>query len=117
MTRLDLEVAVDEPLGHVAGGHVEDEGAGVLELTDPLLAPADDLGRRAAQVQVVGVAGVAVDNDGRLRDSMPMAEEDWELVDRALEEISTGAWPTPNVIALEYGGEGVFLIQREDLIA
>ncbi len=52
------------------------------------------------------IAGVAVDDSGRLRDSMAMGDLDWTIVEGALERIRLGDWPTPSVIALEYGGEG-----------
>jgi len=60
------------------------------------------------------VAGIAVDQNGRLRDSMPMSEEDWLLVDRAIRKISDREWPVPLVIALEYGGEGDHFSWRTD---
>jgi hypothetical protein len=35
-----------------------------------------------------------------------MSDEDWELLEWALNEINSGQWKKPKVVAFEYGGIG-----------
>lgn len=51
---------------------------------------------------------------GRLRDSMPMGPEDWDLVEWAMESIRDGRWAMPWVLAFEYGGVGPNLAWRSE---
>lgn len=60
------------------------------------------------------VTGVARVEGGPLRDSMPFSAADWELVTWALDRIADGDWPTPEIIALEYGGIGSRFEWRTD---
>ena len=54
-------------------------------------------------------------SDGRrLRDSMPMGQEDWALVEWAVGRIRGGGWATPWALALEYGGIGPNLAWRSE---
>ena len=39
------------------------------------------------------VTGLGLDQDGRQRDSMPMEEGDWGLLEWALDNIAGGRWP------------------------
>ncbi|MBM7578167.1 multinuclear nonheme iron-dependent oxidase [Jeotgalibacillus terrae] len=52
------------------------------------------------------VTGIQPDGNGRLRDSMPMTAEDWELASWVVEKIRNGEWQKPWIAALEYGGVG-----------
>lgn len=58
------------------------------------------------RLQEMHVSGTALGKDGLWHDHYPMREEDWPLVEWALERIRSGAWPTPEVVTLEYGGIG-----------
>ncbi|MCA8960650.1 MAG: DUF692 family protein [Planctomycetes bacterium] len=60
------------------------------------------------------VAGIAPDDEGRLRDSMPLADADWSIVQGALDRIADGRWRAPSVVVLEYGGEGEHFAWRTD---
>ena len=58
---------------------------------------------------------VGVQSDGkRLRDSMPMGEEDWAVIEWVLRQIGEGTWPEPWAMAFEYGGVGPSLEWRSD---
>lgn len=43
---------------------------------------------------------------GRLIDHLPMTDDDWGWLDRALEQVRAGAWSQPWVLTFEYGGVG-----------
>lgn len=44
--------------------------------------------------------------EGRLRDHLPLTEDDVELLRAALSRSSAGAWPMPDIVSFEYGGVG-----------
>ncbi|HZW99013.1 MAG TPA: DUF692 family protein [Trueperaceae bacterium] len=44
--------------------------------------------------------------EGRLRDHLPLTEDDVELLRGAMARASAGAWPMPDVVSFEYGGVG-----------
>ncbi|GAA0603730.1 hypothetical protein GCM10009001_20990 [Virgibacillus siamensis] len=52
------------------------------------------------------ITGIQKDDNNRLRDSMPLTEEDWELADWVLQNVQNGNWLEPWVASLEYGGVG-----------
>ncbi|MYL56248.1 DUF692 family protein [Virgibacillus halodenitrificans] len=52
------------------------------------------------------ITGIQEDGNQRLRDSMPMTEEDWDLADWVLKNIQNGNWTKPWVTSFEYGGVG-----------
>ncbi len=54
------------------------------------------------------------DLDGWLQDHMPAVEQDWSALRSALDQIQTGAWPRPWLIAFEYGGVGEKFAHRSD---
>ncbi len=54
------------------------------------------------------------DESRRLRDSMPMTEDDWNLASWSLKQIKAGNWPEPWVVAFEYGGVGPIFEWRTD---
>ncbi|GGH74696.1 uncharacterized protein (UPF0276 family) [Pullulanibacillus pueri] len=60
------------------------------------------------------ITGIQADGTGKLRDSMPMTEEDWRLVGWALSNIRKGKWKCPWVVSFEYGGEGPLFEWRTD---
>ena len=60
------------------------------------------------------LSGTAPGADGLWRDHAPMAEHDWALADWALDQIATGRWPRPRIIAVEYGGIGPGYEARTD---
>ncbi len=62
------------------------------------------------------VTGVGRDSEGRLRDSMPMQDPDWDLLDWALERIAADEWARPWVVTLEYGGVGPHFEWRSDRV-
>ena len=66
-----------------------------------------------ARLRELHVTGAQSDGQ-RLRDSMPMGEEDWELIAWAMECIGDGCWATPWALALEYGGVGPNLAWRSE---
>jgi hypothetical protein len=43
-----------------------------------------------------------------------MTDPDWALFEWALAKIQSGAWPTPWVVACEYGGIGPIFDWRSD---
>jgi uncharacterized protein (UPF0276 family) len=57
---------------------------------------------RLRELHLTGLAIV----DGRLRDHMPLSEEDWRMTYWAMNQISNGRWSTPGIVAFEYGGVG-----------
>ncbi len=52
------------------------------------------------------VTGLGYNAHGRRVDHLPMTEEDWLLLDWALDNIRQGNWSEPYVVACEYGGVG-----------
>ncbi|RLL42791.1 DUF692 family protein [Oceanobacillus piezotolerans] len=51
---------------------------------------------------------------GKLRDSMPMTEDDFELVKWVISNMEKGKWPTPWVASFEYGGVGPLMEWRSE---
>ncbi|WP_164667914.1 DUF692 family multinuclear iron-containing protein [Virgibacillus doumboii] len=60
------------------------------------------------------ITGIQADENGRLRDSMPMTKADWDLASWAIQRIKDGDWPEPWAAALEYGGVGPKFEWRTD---
>jgi uncharacterized protein (UPF0276 family) len=54
------------------------------------------------------------DLDGWLQDHMPAVEQDWSALRSALEQIQSGAWQYPWLLAFEYGGVGEKFVHRSD---
>ena len=59
------------------------------------------------------ITGVQM-HEGRLRDHLPLTENDWEATAWAFAQIQAGAWARPGVVALEYGGVGPTFEWRSD---
>ena len=59
------------------------------------------------------VTGVHV-IDGSLRDHLPFQATDWEFLDGVVARVLAGAWPTPGIVAFEYGGVGPVFEWRSD---
>ncbi len=57
-------------------------------------------------------SGVDRDEDGRLREHMPLSEGDWELLAWCLGEIREGRWQRPWAVSFEYGGIGPLMEWR-----
>jgi uncharacterized protein (UPF0276 family) len=51
------------------------------------------------------ITGLAVE-DGQLTDHRAMREEDWPLLDWVFDQVRTGAWAAPGIVAFEYSGFG-----------
>ena len=58
-----------------------------------------------AQLKELHVTGAQFDGQ-RVRDSMAMGNEDWAIVEWAMQEIKADHWGKPWVLAFEYGGIG-----------
>jgi uncharacterized protein (UPF0276 family) len=54
------------------------------------------------------------DVDGRLQDHLPILPQDWLVFDWVLEKIQQGEWPSPWLVAYEYGGLGKWFEKRSD---
>ncbi|HLR61043.1 MAG TPA: DUF692 family protein [Lentibacillus sp.] len=59
------------------------------------------------------ITGVQSDGN-KLRDSMPMSDDDWDLAGWVLKNIHNGSWQEPWVASLEYGGIGPIFEWRTD---
>ncbi len=60
------------------------------------------------------VTGVGPDEGGRPRDSMPMTERDWTLAEWTVGKVEHSVWPSPRMVALEYGGIGPIFDWRNE---
>ena len=65
---------------------------------------------RLSEMHVTGIQLFS----GVLTDHFKMNEEDWELLDWALNEIRSGAWREPEIVAFEYGGVGDVFVWRTE---
>ncbi|MEO7715421.1 MAG: DUF692 family multinuclear iron-containing protein [Capsulimonas sp.] len=101
---------------------VMETGCGLLLDTAHIRLTAEELGldERAyvdalplGQLRELHVTG-AQPHEGRLRDSMPMGAEDWDLLEHVLAHIRNGRAAEPWVTALEYGGVGPGFDWRSD---
>jgi uncharacterized protein (UPF0276 family) len=63
------------------------------------------LGLPVQRLAEVHITGLAVE-DGQLTDHRAMREEDWPLVEWVFEQIGSGAWAAPGILAFEYSGFG-----------
>jgi uncharacterized protein len=60
------------------------------------------------------ITGLGYNASGRRTDHLPMREDDWELLEWALERIRSGDWPEPWAVACEYGGVGSVFSWRSE---
>lgn len=60
------------------------------------------------------ITGIQPDQNGRLRDSMPMSDDNWKLASWVIKRIKDGDWPKPWAVAFEYGGIGPHFGWRSD---
>lgn len=58
-----------------------------------------------SRLKELHVTGAQFDGT-RLRDSMPMGTEDWDLIEWVLQQVREGHFATPWALAFEYGGVG-----------
>jgi uncharacterized protein (UPF0276 family) len=54
----------------------------------------------------IHITGLGYNPNGRRVDHLPMREDDWELLGWALDNVRSGDWPEPWIVACEYGGVG-----------
>lgn len=59
------------------------------------------------------ITGIKI-HSGVLTDHFELGDEDWALFTWALEQIKTGHWPRPEIIAFEYGGIGQTFVWRTE---
>lgn len=59
-----------------------------------------------SRLREVHVTGLGYDQDGKRVDHLPMRDEDWDLLQWALDNIRDGHWPEPWSVSCEYGGTG-----------
>lgn len=59
-----------------------------------------------SRLKELHVTGAQFDGTGRLRDSMAMGQEDWEVVEWVLQQVREGHFAKPWLLAFEYGGVG-----------
>ncbi len=52
--------------------------------------------------------------DGELEDHLGIQQPDWEVLTGVLENIHTGCWGDPWMLAFEYGGVGDLFAWRSD---
>jgi len=62
----------------------------------------------------VHITGTVREEDGLWRDHHPLGDEDWPILDWALEQIRSGAWGRPWLVTFEYGGIGSRYEKRSD---
>jgi hypothetical protein len=55
------------------------------------------------------------DLDGWLQDHLPALPTDWEILGWVLEQIKSGEWPHPWLLAFEYGGVGEKFASRSEV--
>jgi len=60
------------------------------------------------------LTGIRLGEDGLEHDHYPLTDDDWQWAAWALDRIRTGEWPTPRIIAFEYGGMGPAYRGRSD---
>ncbi len=65
---------------------------------------------RLVEVHITGIKK----HGGILTDHFELSKEDWAVFEWALMEIREGKWPTPRIIAFEYGGVGSTFSWRTD---
>ena len=58
------------------------------------------------RLQELHISGTILGDDGLWHDHHPMREEDWSLVQWALDRIAAGEWRAPEIVTLEFGGIG-----------
>ena len=65
---------------------------------------------RLREIHFTGVHNL----DGILHDHLSALETDWNLLSWAMENISSGKWPKPWLLAFEYGGVGGKFVTRSN---
>lgn len=66
--------------------------------------------RRLREIHVTGL-GI---HKGEIHDHMELRDHDWCLFESAIQEIRTGRWRSPEIIAFEYGGTGAPFVWRSE---
>ena len=65
---------------------------------------------RLKELHITGVHTI----NGRLQDHLPILPQDWLVFDWVCEKIQQGEWPSPWLVAYEYGGVGELFEWRSD---
>jgi uncharacterized protein (UPF0276 family) len=65
---------------------------------------------RLVELHITGIKT----HSGVLTDHFELGEEDWSTLAWALEQIRTGTWRSPEIVAFEYGGIGSTFVWRTD---
>jgi uncharacterized protein (UPF0276 family) len=78
--------------------------------TDPLAFYSEFPVRRLREIHVTGLGM----HEGEIHDHMEMRDRDWCYFESAIQEIRTGRWRTPEIIAFEYGGTGAPFVWRSE---
>jgi uncharacterized protein len=65
---------------------------------------------RLVEMHITGIKT----HSGVLTDHFELGEEDWTTLAWALDQIHTGAWRSPEIVAFEYGGIGSTFVWRTD---
>lgn len=93
---------------------VEESGCGLLLDLSHAVLTAHALGAKVWEyldqlpthaLRELHVSGVR-ELEGKLRDHLPLTQEDVELVRATMGRVRAGAWPAPDIVAFEYGGVG-----------
>jgi uncharacterized protein len=67
-----------------------------------------------SRLREVHITGIHEEENQHLQDHLPMLPADWVWLDWTLEQIATGQWPHPHMLAFEYGGTGPFFGEHSD---
>lgn len=78
--------------------------------TDPLAFFSEFPVRRLKEIHITGLGM----HEGEIHDHMEMQDRDWCYFESAIQEIRTGRWRTPEIIAFEYGGTGKPFVWRSE---
>ena len=66
------------------------------------------------RLREIHVTGIGLNREGQREDHLPMTEPDWALFEWALQQIDSGVWAMPEIVACEYGGIGPLFDWRSD---
>lgn len=78
--------------------------------TDPIGFFSEFPVRRLREIHVTGLGM----HEGEIHDHMEMRDRDWYFFESALQQIQSGQWRAPEIVAFEYGGTGAPFVWRSD---
>lgn len=67
-----------------------------------------------SRLREIHITGLGYNQKGERIDHMPMRDEDWDLLQWALDNIRDGRWPEPWSVSCEYGGIGQMFRWRSE---